>query len=363
MPKTLLVRRAAGQCLASRHVHCTLSKLEEFEMPAAFQFPERVRPSCDRDHGIHRENVRGDFRYRDARGRVIRDARTLTRIRALAIPPAWTGVWICRSADGHLQAVGRDARGRKQYRYHPFFRARKEDEKFSRLAAFGRALPRIRCRVAADLRRDGLPRDKVLAAVVRLLDRTHLRVGNAEYRRTNNSFGLSTLLDRHASFPGQRVRLKFRGKSGIEHERVVADRKLAEVVRRCRDVPGQHLFQYHDGRGRPRAISSTDVNDYIRRVSGGEFTAKDFRTWAGTVYAAARLAGEELPESVKAGEKIVVRVVREVAERLGNTPAVCRKSYIHPKVIEAFAAGRMPGERTVRRMLKDESRVLRLLGR
>jgi DNA topoisomerase I len=330
-------------------------------MPTAFKFSKRVHSSCDGERGITREKVRGGFRYRDPSGRIIRDPNILARIRALAIPPAWTRVWICPSADGHLQAVGRDARGRKQYRYHPAFRAKKDDEKFSRLAAFGRALPRIRQRIAADLRRPGLPRDKVLAAVVRLLDRTHLRVGNAEYRRTNNSFGLSTLLDRHVSFSSRGLHLKFNGKSGIAHERIVTDRKLAAVVRRCRDVPGQHLFQYRDARGRARAIGSTDVNNYIRRASGGEFTAKDFRTWAGTVHAAACLANEELPDSVKAAERVVVRVIREVSAQLGNTPAVCRKSYIHPKVIEAFASGTLPSQRSVRRLAKDEVRVLRLL--
>lgn len=330
-------------------------------MTSAFEFPRPVRPSCDGDAGIAREKVRGGFRYRDIKGRIVRDRKVLARIRALAIPPAWTRVWICPSPNGHLQAVGRDARGRKQYLYHPAFRARKDFEKFDRLAAFGRALPHLRRRIAADLRRPGLPREKVLAAVARLLDRTHLRIGNAEYRRTNQSFGLSTLLDRHVSFSSRSMRLKFNGKSGIAHERVVTDRKLAAVVRRCRDVPGQHLFQYRDARGQPRSITSTDVNDYIRRAAGGEFTAKDFRTWAGTVDAAARLAAEELPDSTKAAERVVVRVVREVATTLGNTPAVCRKSYIHPKVIDAFAEGALPIERSARRLGKDEVRVLRLL--
>jgi DNA topoisomerase-1 len=325
-------------------------------MPTKFRFPTPLRPSCDGDRGITREKTRAGFRYRDERGRIVRSTNILARIGALVIPPAWTKVWICRTANGHLQAVGRDARGRKQYLYHPSFRARRDDAKFSRLAAFGRALRRIRARVSADLARPGLPREKVLAAVVRLLDRTQLRIGNHEYRRTNKSFGLSTLLDHHVTISSRRVRVKFNGKSGVSHERVVTDRKLAEVVRRCRDVPGQHLFQYRDDRGRPRAVGSTDVNDYIRRASGGEFTAKDFRTWAGTVLAAARLAVEELPETAKAAERIVVKVIREVAERLGNTPAVCRKSYIHPRVIEAFAAGKLPP-----RMKRDEARVLRLL--
>jgi DNA topoisomerase-1 len=327
-------------------------------MPAPYRFPTRLRTSCDGDPGLAREKSRGDFRYRDARGRIVRNRTTLARIRALVIPPAWRRVWICASPAGHLQAVGWDARGRKQYRYHPAFREKRDGEKFSRLAAFGRTLRRIRARVAADLARPNLPRDKVLAAVVRLLDRTQLRIGNHEYRRTNKSFGLSTLLDHHVTISSRRLRVKFNGKSGINHEREVNDRKLAEVVRRCRDLPGQHLFQYRDERGRPRAVGSTDVNEYIRRATGGDFTAKDFRTWAGTVLAAARLAVEELPESAKAAERVVARVVREVAARLGNTPAICRKSYIHPLVIEAFAAGKLPS-----RMQRDEARVLRLLGR
>jgi DNA topoisomerase-1 len=332
-------------------------------MPARFQFPTRVSRSCDDEPGIAREKTRRGFRYRDARGRIVRNAATLARIRTMAIPPAWKRVWICPSPSGHIQAVGWDARGRKQYRYHPAFREQKDGEKFARLAAFGRALPRLRARVASDLARHGLPRDKVLAAVVRLLDRTHLRVGNHEYRRSNRSFGLSTLLDRHVRFNGRGLRVKFNGKGGIANERAVADRKLAAVVRRCRDVPGQLLFQYRDDRGNARAISSTDVNNYIRRAAGGEFTAKDFRTWAGTVAAAARLAKEKLPESAKAAERIVVRVVREVASELGNTPAVCRKSYIHPNVIEAFAAGTFTNRRSGGRRAPSEARVLRLLHR
>jgi DNA topoisomerase I len=329
----------------------------------AFRFPARVCHSCDAEPGVAREKVRGTFRYRDSRGRVVTDPAVLARVKALAIPPAWKRVWVCASARGHVQATGWDARGRKQYRYHPAFRARQDGEKFARLAAFGRALPRLRARVAADLARPGLTRDKALAAVVRLLDRTHLRVGNPEYVRSNNSFGLSTLLDRHVSFPAGGVRVRFRGKSGVRHDRTISDRKLAAVVRRCRDVPGQLLFQYEDEKGRPRPVGSADVNGYIRRAAGGPFTAKDFRTWAGTVSAAARLAGERLPHSDKAAERVVARVVREVAAALGNTPAVCRKSYVHPRVVEAFAAGEMHRGRSGRRLSKDEDRVLRLLSR
>lgn len=322
---------------------------------AVFSESRRLRFTSDASPGIERVRVRTSFTYRDHAGRTVRDESVVTRIRALAIPPAWENVWICPHANGHLQATGRDARGRKQYRYHPAFRSKKDDEKFSRLGQFGRALPRIREAVEADLQRPGLPREKVLAAVVKLLDRTHLRVGNAEYVRANKSFGLSTLLDRHVDFDGGTLRVKFRGKSGVWHEREVNDPRLARIVRNCRDLPGQDLFQYVDGRGRQHKIGSADVNEYIRAASGGPFTAKDFRTWAGTVQAAAILAKEPVPESKAAADWAVVAAIKDVAARLGNTPAVCRKSYVHPRVLEAFAAGELPAARS------DEARVLRLL--
>ena len=322
-----------------------------------FRLTARVRQSCDAKPGITRERAGDGFRYRSPNGKTVSDEATLSRIRALAIPPAWEKVWICPTANGHIQATGRDARGRKQYRYHPAFRHAQDGEKFGRVAAFGTALPRIRRRITADLESPGHTREKVLAAVVSLLDRTAMRVGSAEYVRSNKSFGLSTLLDRHASFAGGKVRLRFRGKSGVWHERTVSDRKLAKIVRACRDLPGQALFQYRDAAGKPRPITSTDVNGYIRAASGGEFTAKDFRTWAGTVAAATRLAGLPVPASETAAEKVVVGVIRDVAAELGNTPAVCRKSYVHPRVLEAFAAGELPNAKG------DEARVLTLLGR
>lgn len=326
----------------------------------SFRFPTRVCRVCDGGPGIRREKARGGFRYRDATGKIVADPRTLARIKALAIPPAWERVWICPTAAGHLQATGWDAKGRKQYRYHPAFRSAKDGEKFARLPEFGKVLPRIRRRVAADLARPGLPRDKVLAAVVRLLDRTHLRVGNSEYVKANGSFGLSTLRDRHVTFSAGGLRVQFRGKSGVPHDRTVTDRQLATVVRKCRDIPGQHLFQYRDAEGHARPVGSGDVNRYLRGA-GGEFTAKDFRTWAGTVAAASRLALENVPESAKAGERVVAGVIREVAARLGNTPAVCRSSYVHPRVIEAFATGTLPEGRSRRLLSADEDRVLRLL--
>jgi DNA topoisomerase-1 len=317
----------------------------------------RLCHACDGGPGIRRVRTAGGFRYVDARGRRVTDAVTLARIRALAIPPAWEGVWICPKASGHIQATGRDARGRKQYRYHAAWTARRGDEKFGRMPAFGRALARVRDRVEADLARPGLPREKVLAAVVRLLDQTHLRVGNAEYRRDNGSFGLSTLLDRHVSFAPGELRLRFRGKSGVWHERAVSDPRLARTVRACRDLPGQHLFQYRDDGGVARPVGSADVNGYIRAAAGGEFTAKDFRTWAGTVKAAARLAELPAPESRTAGERAVAGVVKAVAAELGNTPAVCRRSYIHPRVIAAYLDGSLAASRRA-----DEQRLLSLLG-
>jgi DNA topoisomerase-1 len=318
----------------------------------------------DCDPGIRRVKIRAGFRYVCPRGRAVRCRRTLARIRALAIPPAWADVWICDEEAGHIQATGRDARGRKQYRYHSRWHAARDGTKFDQLTAFGKALPRLRARVDADLDRPGLMREKVLAAVVHLLDRTHLRVGNAAYVRANKSFGLSTLLDRHVEFGGGGLHLKFRGKSGVWHERAVTDRRLARVVRRCRDLPGQDLFQYVNGDGVPRSVGSADVNEYIRAAAGGEFTAKVFRTWAGTVKTAVKLAALDPPTSKAAANRAVVVVIKEVAADLGNTPAVCRKSYVHPAVIDAFAAGTLNLDRPARsrrRLSADEAAVLAFL--
>lgn len=316
--------------------------------------------------GIRRVERRTGFHFVDPHGRVVRCRETLARVRALAIPPAWADVWVCPDEAGHIQATGRDARGRKQYRYHPRWREARDGTKFNQLVAFGEALPRLRAGVDADLGRAGLPREKVLAAVVDLLDRTHLRVGNAEYVRANKSFGLSTLLDRHVEFGGGGLRLRFRGKSGVWHERVVGDRRLARIVRRCRDLPGQDLFQYVNGDGVPRSVGSADVNDYIRGAAGGEFTAKVFRTWAGTVKAAVKLAAREAPGSKAAANRAVVEVVKEVAADLGNTPAVCRKSYVHPALIDAFCTGGLKLRRPSRPpegLSADEAAVLRFLRR
>jgi DNA topoisomerase-1 len=279
------------------------------------------------------------FEYRDAMQRPVREPAALARIRSLAIPPAWTDVWICPSPHGHIQATGRDARGRKQYRYHSRFRARRDADKFGRLAEFGAALPRLRRRLRSDLRSTGLPRRRVLAAVVTLLDRTRARIGNDEYARHNRSFGLTTLRDGHAAIGGGVVRLAFRGKSGGEHDLQVVDERLARVVRRCQELPGQRLFQYLDERGRRRPLGSADVNRYLREICGDACSAKDFRTWHGSVRALQALRRADPSVS---RERSVAEVVEAVARNLGNTRAVCRKFYIAPAVIEGFLAGDLP---------------------
>jgi DNA topoisomerase-1 len=320
----------------------------------------------DAGPGIRRAAVRAGFRYVGPRGREVTCPDVLARVAALAVPPAWTDVWICPDAAGHIQATGRDARGRKQYRYHADWRAARDGTKYHQLAAFGGALPRLRERIESDLALPGLSRDKVLAAVVRLMDLLHLRVGNAEYAKANQSFGLSTLRDQHAAFDGATVRLKFRGKSGVWHDRAVTDRRLARVVRACRDLPGQDLFQYVGEDGTPHAVGSADVNGYIRGASGGEFTAKVFRTWEGTVSAAAKLALRDAPASAAEGKRVVAEVVKEVAAELGNTPAVCRASYVHPRVVETYLGGGLSLDRSGkprRGLSTDETAVLRFLER
>ena len=284
------------------------------------------------------------FQYFAPSGRRIRDARTLERIAKLAIPPAYEDVWICTNPRGHLQATGRDARGRKQYRYHPDWRTARDSHKHSRMLSFGRALGRLRAAVRRDLKRPGLPREKVLALVVKLLDATQVRVGNAEYARSNGSFGLTTLRDRHARFPGRgKALLQFRGKGGAEHDVLVDDPRLAGLVRRCQELPGQTLFQYVDENGKRRAVDSTQVNDYLRERMGGEFTAKDFRTWHATLHALTLLDKVPVPErrSEAAFRRCINAVVKDVATGLRNTPAVCRKSYINPAVFVAWQSGEL----------------------
>ncbi|MEJ0034562.1 MAG: DNA topoisomerase IB [Gammaproteobacteria bacterium] len=301
---------------------------------------EGLRYTSDSQPGFSRVPRGKHFLFRDTRGRTIKDARVIQRIRKLAIPPAYRDVWICPHANGHLQATGRDARGRKQYRYHPRWREHRDTTKFDRMLEFGRALPRIRRRVAKDLRSGGLPKEKVLATIVRLLECTLIRVGNEEYARSNGSFGLTTLRDRHVEWQSGALLLEFRGKSGVEQRALVNDRRIARIVRDCRDIPGQELFQWIDEKGERRPIDSSDVNDYLREASGGSFTAKDFRTWFATLEALTRLR-KERPGDGNEAKKQVLATVKAVSAKLGNTPAICRKCYIHPAVLSAHEAGRL----------------------
>jgi DNA topoisomerase I len=279
------------------------------------------------------------FRYVGTNGRPLHNAKDLDRIQSLVIPPAWEDVWICPSANGHLQAVGRDARGRKQYRYHPRYRAHRDEAKFSRMIAFGAVLALMRQRIERDLRRRGLPREKVLAAVVRLLQTTYIRVGNDEYARDNESFGLTTMKDRHVRIAGAQLQFQFRGKSHQQHLVALTDRRLARIVKQCRDLPGYELFQYVDANGATHRIDSGDVNEYIRRLTGHDFTAKDFRTWAGTLLAARELDAAGPSSSATASKRAIVGAVKTVAHQLGNRPATCRKYYVHPAIFDAYANG------------------------
>ena len=304
-----------------------------------------LRYVTDARPGISRVRAGRGFTYRDADGRTVRDRDERERIRRLAIPPAWTDVWISPWPNGHLQATGRDARGRKQYRYHPDWSHRRGADKFDRMLDFAKALPRLRRRVDRDLARRGLPRDKVLAAVVRLLELTLIRVGNDEYARLNRSFGLTTMRDRHADVRGSRVTFRFRAKAGAMQESGLRDRRLARIVRQCQELPGQELFQYVDEDGGVHDVASDDVNDYLREATGGEFTAKDVRTWAGSVLAFRALRSLEPADHEPAARRNVVEAIRSAAEGLGNTPAVARGSYVHPAVMEAYLEGDVEGRR------------------
>ena len=299
----------------------------------------KLRYVSDKKPGITRAKTEAGFEYRDSDGSLITDETAIARIRKLAIPPAYTDVWICRDPRGHLQAVGRDARGRKQYRYHARWREVRDEAKYTKMLAFGRVLPIIRSQIARDLGLPGLPKRKVVAAIVALLEKTMMRVGNEEYAKTNKSFGLTTLRNRHARIKGSQLTFDFRGKHGVEHHIDLTDRRLARVVERCRDLPGQDLFQYLDGEGERHGVTSDDVNDYLREVSGEEITAKDFRTWAATTLAAAALSELERFDSEAKAKKAVVEAVEHVAKRLGNTPAICRKCYIHPAIFEGYLDG------------------------
>jgi DNA topoisomerase-1 len=298
-----------------------------------------LRYVTDAQPGIQRKRSGKGFRYVTDDGAAVLDGETLARIKSLVIPPAWTCVWICANPRGHLQATGRDAKGRKQSRYHPKWRAIRDQTKYEKMLLFGAALPRIRERVDADLKQMGLPRNKVLATLVRLMERTLIRVGNEEYARENKSYGLTTLRNKHVQVEGATVTFHFRGKSGVMHEVGVHDRRLARIVRQCEDLPGYELFQYLDENGDVRSVDSSDVNDYLREISGEDFTAKDFRTWAGTVLASMALRELETFRSETQAKKNVVQAIKAVSQRLGNTPSVCRKCYVHPAVLECYMAG------------------------
>jgi DNA topoisomerase I len=298
-----------------------------------------LRYGTDASPGIRRKRAGKGFTYVDVEGRRLRDPQELQRIKSLGIPPAWTKVWICPMPHGHLQATGYDAKGRKQYRYHPRWRDMRDETKYGRMLAFGEALPLIRKHVEHDLALPSLTRAKVLATVLQLLETTLIRVGNEEYVRTNRSFGLTTLRDRHVDIAGATLRFHFRGKSGKEHTVAINDRRVALIVKRCQEIPGQELCQYRDDEGQGRAIDSADVNDYLRQVTGQDFTSKDFRTWNGTVLAVRALQTCGAEESAAQAKEAVVEAMKTVAAQLGNTPAICRKCDVHPAVIEAYLEG------------------------
>jgi DNA topoisomerase-1 len=319
-------------------------KIDQIEVapdPVEVAADAGLRYVNDDQPGYTRKAKGKDFEYFDTEGKRIRDETRLLRIRRLAIPPAYTNVWICPSPNGHLQATGRDARGRKQYRYHERWREVRDENKYERMLVFGKALPKIRRRVQRDLRRQGLPREKVLATVVQLLERTFIRIGNEEYAKENKSFGLTTLRNRHVDVKGEKLKFSFRGKSGVEHEVDVKDRRLAKIIRQLQELPGQDIFQYVNGDGVKRSVTSQDVNEYLQEITGEEFTAKDFRTWAGTVLAAMALHAQEAFKTQIEAKKNVKDAIAAVAKILGNTPTVCRKCYVHPAVLETYLSGAM----------------------
>jgi DNA topoisomerase-1 len=347
------------------------AQVEIVTNPAESAKAAGLRYVSDSRPGIRRQRSGSGFRYRGVDGAPVTDMATLTRIRSLVIPPAWTGVWICPIANGHLQATGRDARGRKQSRYHPHWREARDETKYERMTLFGAALPGIRKRIEHDLALAGLAREKILAAIVRLLETTFIRVGNTEYAKTNHSYGLTTLRNKHVTVKSSTVTFNFQGKSGVEHTIDLQDRRLARIVERCRDLPGYELFQYLDHDGNRHSIDAADVNDYLREISGQDFTAKDFRTWAGTVLACEMLRQFEPAESDTQAKKNIVAAIKSVAQRLGNTPSVCRKCYVHPAVLDSYLGGSMlkilehEVEREVDKQLqalrKEELDVLHLL--
>jgi len=336
--------------------------------PVASAQAAGLRYVSDQSPGIRRKRVGKGFTYLDSDGRTIRDQETIRRIKRLAIPPAWTDVWICPNRRGHLQSTGRDGRGRKQYRYHHRWREVRDAVKYDRMLAFAEALPKIREHTDRDLERPDLPREKVLATIVRLLEDTRIRIGNDEYRKENGSYGLTTLRNRHVNVIGAEVRFTFRGKSGKQHTVELHDRRMARSIKRFLEIPGQELFKYVDGDGEVKAIDSADVNEYLQQISGEDFTAKDFRTWAGTILAARFLRETAGATSARAARKQLVRAIARVADELGNTAAVAKKGYIHPAVIAAYLSG---GLRPIRekddpdpyKLSAEERGLLALLGK
>lgn len=327
------MKRTAPKRKVQQQIQATIctDPVESAEV-AGLQYVSDAKP------GIQRQRKgKNKFIYIDLNGKKIEDPDEIRRIESLAIPPAYRDVWICPLANGHLQATGRDAKGRKQYRYHPLWRTIRDQTKYTKMIVFSQALPTIRQRIEQDLALPGLPKQKVLAAIVRLMELTRIRVGNEEYARTNQSYGLTTMQDEHVDVTGAKIHFCFKGKSGVEHDIELNDRRLAKVVKRCQDIPGQDLFQYVDPEGEYQTISSGDVNDYLREISNQDFTAKDFRTWAGTVLAASHLAEMEIASSETAAKKNITQVVKSVAVHLGNRPATCRKYYIHPAILEAYS--------------------------
>jgi DNA topoisomerase I len=325
-------KRSAQKQSLQKHLHAVLTS-DPIEAAEAIG----LRYVTDDIPGIQRKRSgKKDFAYFDPNGDRLRTPEDLHRINALAIPPAYQDVWICPFANGHLQATGRDAKGRKQYRYHPLWRSIRDQSKFTRMLVFSQSLPQIRQRLEHDLSLPGLPKDKVLAAIVRLMELTRVRVGNEEYARSNQSYGLTTLRDEHVNIAGSKLQFQFRGKSGVEHDIELADKRLAKIVKRCQDIPGQELFQYRDEAGQYQSIDSGAVNDYLRAITEQDFTAKDFRTWAGTVLAAAELAEIGKFTSETAAKKNIVQAIKTVASYLRNRPATCRKYYVHPAILEAY---------------------------
>jgi DNA topoisomerase I len=314
---------------------------EPFVDPTASADLAGLHYVTDLSPGVTRRRAGRGFVFLDPDGKLVRDQRVLDRIRSLVIPPAWTHVWICASAKGHLQAVGRDARGRKQYLYHPEYRRIRDETKYHRMVSFGKALPQIRSRVARDLRRRGLPKAKVLAAVVRLLEDTRIRIGNEEYAKTNHSFGLTTMRARHLHIDSKTLRFHFRGKSGQEHQIEVEDHQIAGIVKLCHDLPGYELFQYVNGDGEPTRIGSEDVNEYLRETTQQDFTAKDFRTWTGSALAVLVLEEIGPAERKTAVKKNIAAAIKSVSQKLGNRPPACRKYYVHPAVLEAYQEGNL----------------------